>query len=88
MAWIWAGATFSFSSGSAVLGAEPEALEELAAGSLAPGGVREMRAKPKMIRLVTGGADDFLRLRRERGHALATAHAVPTNTRRLTRWGA
>src|SRR5882762_6578748 len=72
---IWAGATFSLTSGSRALGAQPEALEELAAGGLALLGLREMHAKPEMIGLVIGGAEDFLRLRRERGHALATARA-------------
>src|SRR6202022_694267 len=33
--------------------------------------LREVHAKPKMIGLVISGAEDFLRLRRERSHALA-----------------
>src|SRR5260370_14495975 len=61
--------------GIAALGAQPEALEELAAGGLALLGLREMHAKPKMIGLVIGGAEDFLRLRRERRHILGTATA-------------
>jgi hypothetical protein len=48
-----------------------------------------MYAKPKMIGLVIGGAEDFLRLWRERGHALATARTgadqdqAPHEVRRL-----
>jgi hypothetical protein len=38
-------------------------------------GLREMHAKPEMIGLVIRGAEDFLGLWRERGHALATARA-------------
>src|ERR1700730_1124271 len=61
--------------GIAVLGAQPEALEELVACSPALLGPREVHAKPKMIGLVIGAAEDFLRLWRERSHALATARA-------------
>src|SRR5216683_2938290 len=69
------GRDFLVDLGIAVLGAQPEALEELAACSLALRGPREMHAKPKMIGLVIGGAEDFLRLWRERSHALAAARA-------------
>src|SRR5258708_7419502 len=69
------GYDFLVDLGIAVLGAQPEALEELAARGLALLGLREMHAKPKMIGLVIGGAEDFLGLWRERGHALATARA-------------
>ena len=67
--------TVSIEDVLALLGAEPEALEELAARSLALFRLREMHAKPEMIRLVIGGAEDFLRLWRKCGHALATARA-------------
>src|SRR6266849_7430953 len=69
------GRDFRVDLGIAVLGAQPEALEELAACSLALLGPREVHAKPKMIGLVIGGAEDFLRLWGERRHALATARA-------------
>src|SRR5258708_36586061 len=69
------GCDFLVALGIAVLGAQPEALEELAARSLALLGLREMHAEPEMIGLVIGGAEDFLRLWRERGHALATTRA-------------
>src|ERR1700722_5622155 len=69
------GSDFLVDLGIAVLGAQPEALEELTARSLAPLGLREMHAKPKMIGMVIGGAEDFLGLWRERSHALAAARA-------------
>src|ERR1700730_10223885 len=69
------GRDFLVDFGIAVLGAQPEPLEELAACSLALLGARKVDAKPKMIGLVIGGAEDFLRLWRERSHALAAARA-------------
>src|SRR5258705_4992799 len=54
---------FLVNLGIAVLATQPEPLEELAARSLALLGAREVHAKPKMIGLVIGGAEDFLRLR-------------------------
>ena len=48
---------------------------ERAARSLARLGLGEMHAKPEMIGLIIGRAEDVLRLGRERGHALATARA-------------
>src|ERR1700738_725910 len=56
------GPDFLVHLGIAVLGAQSEALEELAASSLALLGPREVHAKPKMIGLVIGGTEDFLRL--------------------------
>src|ERR1700730_7496552 len=61
--------------GIAVLGAPSEALEELASCSLALLGMRKVHVKPKMIGIVIGGAEDFLRLWSERSHALAAAQA-------------
>src|SRR5216683_1210628 len=69
------GRDFLVDPGIAVLGAQPEALGELAARSLALLRLREMHAEPEMIGLAIGGAEDFLRLWRERGHALATTRA-------------
>ena len=37
--------------------------------------MRKVHVKPKMIGLVIGGAEDFLRLWSERSHALAAARA-------------
>src|SRR6266478_2151235 len=69
------GRYFLVDFGIAAVGAQPEALEERAARGLAVLGLREMYAKPKMIGLVIGCAEDFLRLWCERGHAFATARA-------------
>src|ERR1700731_4432278 len=61
--------------GIAILGAQAKAFEELTACSLTFLGSREVYAKPKMIRFVISGAEDFLRLRREGRHAFAAARA-------------
>ena len=69
------GRNFPVHLGIAVLAAKPEALEELTSCSLALLGMRKVHAKPKMIEIVIGGAEDFLRLWSERSHALAAARA-------------
>jgi hypothetical protein len=75
--------------GIAVLRAQAEAFEELAACSLTFLGPREMDPKPKMIGVVISGAEDFLRLRRLRLAMPSPLRGpVPTRTRRLTRSGA
>src|SRR6202000_2047378 len=61
--------------GVAIRCSQPEVLEELAARGLALLRLAEMHAKPEMTPLFLGGAEEFLRLWRERGHAFATARA-------------
>jgi hypothetical protein len=73
--------------GIAVLGAQPEALKELAAGSLALLGPCKVHVKPKMIGLVIGGTEDFLRLCVRVAIPSPLRGPVPTKTRRLTRSG-
>ena len=61
--------------GIAVLSAQAEALQEFAAGGLAGFRVGEVHLQPELLRLVIGGAEDLLRLRREGRHAFAAARA-------------
>src|SRR3954452_19144566 len=61
--------------GIAILGAQPEPLEQRAAASLASRRLSEMDGEPELVGWVVGGAEDPLRFVRAGSHALATARA-------------
>src|ERR1700676_993248 len=72
---IWAGAAFSFTSGSRFSVRSRKRLRNSRPAAWLFSECVKVHVKPKMIGIVIGGAEDFLRLWSERSHALAATRA-------------